>query len=390
MCSHWFPVWYLSTFPEKRIILASYEANFAASWGMKVRDSLRDAHELGLSDVTIRGDVSARGEWQLDGHEGGMYTAGVGGAITGRGANVLLIDDPVKNAEEANSPVYREKGWEWYRSTAHTRLEPGGAVVLIMTRWNKDDMGGRLLDQSTGEWEVINFPAIAEEKDDLEREAGEALWPARFPVDRLLEIKDTVGSYWWAALYQQNPTSREGGMFERSWFEIVDEAPEEARRVRYWDRAATVGGDFTSGTKMSTVDGITFFVEHVHRLRGTPGKNADEITGQAHVDGRHVRVRMEQEPGSSGKDTIWMYKQLLEGFDFKGDPVTGSKELRAENIAIDAEAGNVKLVRGDWNQAFLDEIDDFPHGVHDDQVDSTSGAYNALAKQKRPARSYQG
>jgi len=390
MCSHWFPVWLLSTFPNRRIILASYEATFAASWGRKVRDSIIDGYSQGMVPITIRQDVAARNEWDVEGFEGGMFTTGVGGAVTGRGGNLLLIDDPTKNAEEANSPTYREKGWDWYRSTARTRLEPDAPIVLITTRWNKDDMAGRILEQEGNDWEIIKLPALAEPGDPLRREPDEPLWPNRYGEEELAQIKLDVGSYWWAALYQQSPTSREGGMFERSWFEIVDEAPEEARRVRYWDRAATVGGDFTSGTKMSTIDGITFFIEHVHRLRGTPGKNADEITGQAHVDGRHVRVRMEQEPGSSGKDTIWMYKQLLEGFDFKGDPVTGSKELRAENIAIDAEAGNVKLVRGDWNQAFLDEIDDFPHGVHDDQVDSTSGAYNALAKQKRPARSYQG
>jgi len=383
MCSHWFPVWYLSTFPEKRIILASYEANFAASWGMRVRDSLRDAYERGLSDVTVRGDVSARGEWQLDGYDGGMYTAGVGGAVTGRGANVLLIDDPTKNAEEANSLTIREKQWDWYRSTAYSRLEPGGAVVIITTRWNKDDLPGRIIDQTDEHFEVINFPAIAEEEDELGRAVGEALWPERFPLERLLEIKDTIGGYWWAALYQQNPTVREGGLFRREWFEIVDKVPTEGiRYVRYWDRGATEKGDWTVGLLLGQ-QGRMFFVKHVRRFRGTPGVNAENILAQVRADGKDVRQRMEQEPGSSGVDTIDAYSRLLIGYNFKGDRVTGDKVMRAEGAAIAAEAGNLKLLRGEWNQAFLDEVDDFPHGMHDDQVDALSGAYAALTEPVR-------
>jgi len=382
ICSHWFPVWYLSTFPQKRIILASYEANFAASWGMKVRDSLRDAYEQGLSDA-------ARGEWQLDGYDGGMYTAGVGGAVTGRGANILIIDDPVKNAEEANSPVYREKAWEWYRSTAHSRLEPEGAVVLIMTRWHKDDLAGRLLEQSTDEWEVINFPAIAEEDDELGRNVGEALWPERFDKEALLAIQETSGSYWWAALYQQNPTVREGGMFRREWFEIVDKVPTEgARYVRYWDRGATEKGDWTVGLLLGQ-QGRRFFVKHIRRFRGTPGVNAENILAQVRADGKDVHQRMEQEPGSSGVDTIDAYSRLLTGYNFKGDRVTGDKVMRAEGVAIAAETGNIKLLRGEWNQAFLDEVDDFPHGMHDDQVDALSGAYAALTEPVRKRASIQ-
>ena len=139
--SKYFPAWFLGRYPEKRVILASYEADFASQWGRKVRDLL-EHHGSRLFGVMVRHDSKAADRWELADHGGGMQTAGVGGAITGKGADLLIIDDPVKNAEQANSDVYREKTWEWYTSTAYTRLEPGGAVILIQTRWHEDDQIG--------------------------------------------------------------------------------------------------------------------------------------------------------------------------------------------------------------------------------------------------------
>ena len=174
-----------------------------------------------------------------------MVTAGVGGPITGKGADILIIDDPVKNAEEANSQTYRDKTWEWYQSTAYTRLEPKGAIILIMTRWHEDDLAGRLLkhmQNGTGEkWEVINLPAIAEENDLLGRKPGEPLWPERYDLKELNRIKDTTGSYWWSALYQQRPQPPEGGLLKRSWIKYYQphELPhlEELDIYQAWDLA---------------------------------------------------------------------------------------------------------------------------------------------------------
>ena len=165
LISQYFPAWYLGTFPDRRTILTSYEAGFAAGWGRRARDVLE---EFGpeVFEVSVREDSSAADRWDINGHVGGMITAGVGGAITGRGADLLIIDDPVKNSEDAASKTMRDKAWEWYQSTAYTRLEPGGAIILVMTRWNEDDLAGRILKESqTGgeKWEVMNLPAIAEE-----------------------------------------------------------------------------------------------------------------------------------------------------------------------------------------------------------------------------------
>lgn len=178
-----------------------------------------------------------------------------------------------------------------------------------------------------------------------------------------------------------------GDKFRREWFEIVDEAPADARRVRYWDLAATEpkpgkDPDWTVGAKMSEKDGI-FYVEDIKRIRQTPRHVEALIRQTAEIDGRAVEIYMEQEPGSSGVNTIDHYRRrILLGFTFRGNKTTGSKEIRANPVSAAAEAGNIKLVRGPWINDFLDEAEAFPGGSHDDQVDAVSGAFEMLAKRK--------
>jgi hypothetical protein len=216
LVSRYFPAWYLGTFPDRRVILAGYEADFAAGWGGKARDLL-DQHGAAFG-VRVRAESSARHRWDITGHSGGMLTAGVGGPLTGRGADVLIIDDPIKNAEEAHSATYRERAWDWYRSVAYTRLEPRGGVILIATRWHDDDLVGRVLQAEPDRWRVLSLPAVAEEADPLGRRAGEALWPVRYPISALEATRRVVGEYWWSAQYQQRPSPAGGGIFKRSWF----------------------------------------------------------------------------------------------------------------------------------------------------------------------------
>lgn len=385
LCSHYFPTWYLGNYPDREVILCSYEADFAASWGRKVRDALGECADSGLFPVRPRSDVSAANRWQIAGHRGGMVTAGAGGAITGRGADLLIIDDPFKNAEDANSETIRNRVWEWWQSTASTRLSPTGVVMIINTRWHLDDLSGRLLEREPERWAHIDFPAIAEGADALGRQPGEALWPGRYPLPLLEELRAQVGSYYWQALYQQQPVTRGGEMFRREWFSVEEYPPKRvAARVRYWDRAATAatpGGDpdWTVGALVSrTADG-SYCIEHVARTRGTPLECERLIRQTAEIDGKAVPVQMEQEPGSSGVDTIDNYRRrVLVGYSFRGDRVTGDKLTRADLWAAPAEAGLVSLVRGEWNGAFLDEVEQFPRGKHKDQVDAVSGAVKCL------------
>jgi predicted phage terminase large subunit-like protein len=393
--SKWIPAWTLGVFPDRPIILTSYEGDFAAEWGRSTRDVLEEWGEP-IFGITVRPDSSAASRFGIVGHEGGMRTAGVGGAITGKGGWVLLCDDPVKNRAEAESPKRRQDVWEWWQSTFITRREPGGVVMVTMTRWHPDDLAGRLVAHEPGRWRVIHLPAIALVPDPergigpdlLGRAPGRALWPERYNEDALARIERTVGSFWWNALYLGLPIARRGGYFRREWFELVEQAPADARRVRYWDMAATEEGegssdpDWTVGLKLAAKGGM-WWVEDVIRRRVTPGVKMALVRQTAELDGPEVRVWIEQEPGSSGKDVVAAYRRALIGYPVRGLPSTGSKTLRADPVASQAEGkpyGNVKVCRGGWVSEFLSELEAFPKGAHDDQVDALSGAFQALRR----------
>lgn len=214
------PAWYLGLFPERRVILASYEADFAAGWGAKAREVLAE-HGREAFGVELSRAKRKAAEWCLEGTGGGMVSAGVGGPITGRGAHLLIIDDPVKSAEEAMSAVIRERQWDWWLATTRSRLEPGGVVVVLMTRWHEADLGGRLLGNHRDGGDAVRelrLPALAERDDPLDRAPGEAFWPQRYSRAYLEHTRRTIGSYWFSAMYQGRPTPDEGGIFDRKDF----------------------------------------------------------------------------------------------------------------------------------------------------------------------------
>ena len=219
LVSHWTPVWFLANWPHKRVGLASHGAEFAAGWGRKVRDTIAATPELG---VGVRQDLSSPSLWELTAG-GGMMTAGVGGPFTGHGFDLLIIDDPVKNRQEANSAVMRRHLWEWWRSTARTRLEPGGSIIVVMTRWHEDDLVGQLLaavtdDDWRDEWEHIRLPALAEADDPLGRELDGPLWPERYDAGALAATRLAIGPQEWAGLYQQRPAPMGGSVFQSKDF----------------------------------------------------------------------------------------------------------------------------------------------------------------------------
>lgn len=317
-----------------------------------------------------------------------MVTAGVGGPITGRGADLLIVDDPVKNFEEAHSETLRERNWQWWTSTAYTRLEPNASAIIIQTRWHEADLTGRVLRETPHEnWQEIRFPAIAEETDSLGRNPGEALWPERYNEKRLAVIKQTLGSYQWSALYQQRPTPPEGEMFKRHWFPIGAPASIRARRVRAWDKAATAGaGDYSAGVLMACELDGQYVIEDVIRGQWSSGERNKLILSTAEADKAQYQdyaVEIEQEPGSGGKESAEYTMKMLAGFVVKANKPTGDKIVRAAPLASQAEAGNVRLARGAWNRSFLDEMCSFPFGVNDDQVDGATSGFNRLALGRR-------
>src|SRR5262249_21003751 len=232
-------------------------------------------------EIKTRKDSRSISLWQLEAHRGFMLAAGVGGPITGHGAKLGIIDDPIENWQESQSEVVRETAWEWYRSTFRTRIWEGGAIVVIMTRWHEDDLAGRLLQDQPGQWTVLRLTALAEtqaerdennkllglplgEPDPLGRQPGEPLCPGRFSLPALEALRRDVGSLGWSGQYQGSQRAPEGNRFKRAWFPLVDSAPYTASRVRYWDRAATeADGDFTAGVLLArTAEGI-YYVEDV-------------------------------------------------------------------------------------------------------------------------------
>jgi len=383
--SKFLPAYFLGTHPDQSVILASYEADFASQWGRRARTLIEEYGRFFQEPVEVDPESSAASRWNIKGHVGGMQTAGIGGPLTGKGAHLAIIDDPVKNDEEAMSFTIREKHWEWYRSTLYSRLEPNGAILILMTRWHEDDLAGRLIngmdDEHKDQWVVVNLPAIAESNDALGRQVGEALWPERYGVEALNNIAANTEEYWFSALYQQRPAPLEGGMFKKSWFEIVKAAPWGIPKLRYWDLAATKNaGDFSSGLLIGvdTKTGLSYILDVQHDQLDS--KDSEDLVKQtAQIDGGEVAIEMEQEPGSSGKRVIDHFARIvLPGYAFMGTPSTGDKVSRARAVMAASKAGNVKIVRGHWNAAFLDELSMFPNGKHDDQVDALSGAFNGI------------
>ena len=252
LASEFFPAWYLGRNPDHYVVTATYAQELADDFGRKVKNQIDDdAFKAIFPGVGLADDSKSAKRFHIEGSEGGyehglaqrgaFYAVGVGGPLTGRGAHLLLIDDPVKNREDADSEIIRKKTKDWYTSTAYTRLMPGGRVVVIQTRWHEDDLSGWLLNDHEHEgWVILNLPAISDD--------GVALWPEQYPVEELERIKRALPPRDWSALYQQRPAPDTGDYFKREWIHLVDHLPPRSSMLIYGgsDYAVTAdGGDYT-------------------------------------------------------------------------------------------------------------------------------------------------
>ncbi len=368
-----YPVWRLEHNPQLRVIIGCYNQTLANRFS-------RQARRIAEGRIALDRERRAVEEWQTA--AGGIFRAvGVGAGITGPSGDLILIDDPVKSREEAESQSYRDRCYDWYSQDLFTRQGPQASIILIMTRWHEADLAGRILASEEGpRWTVVNLPAIAEAGDPLGRELGQALCPARYDEAALAERRMVLGSYAFNALYQGHPSPPGGGMFQRDWFSIVNAAPTDAARVRYWDKAGTEGGgDWSCGVKIARDNDGVFYVEDVVRGQWSALQRERIMRQTAEMDGGEVSIGVEQEPGSGGLESAQSSIRNLAGFPVYAEKVTGEKQVRAMPFAAQCEARNVKLVRGAWNGAYLEELASFPYGSHDDQIDASSGAFAKLA-----------
>lgn len=387
------PIWFLERFPHQKVILTSYGADLAAEFSLKVRDTFQNEMLHGLLSTRLRKDKQRVDDFKTT-EGGGMIAAGVGGTITGKGANLFLIDDYIKNAEEALSETVKQKIWNWFLSTAFTRLEPGATIIILATRWDAGDLIGMVLERFV-ELEamgfdaptIINLPALARKNDPLGRKEGEALWPQRYNERDLLRIKVTLGSYWWDAMYQQDPPLSMLGANLGSKLRYIEasEVPHHSqlKSVRAWDLAATEhGGDYTAGPLMHrhTQTG-RFYITDLAHGQWSPKGVENVVASCAEADGPGVKIWIEQEPGSAGKNLIEHYvADVLRGFDVKGEKGTGPPEVRAQPFLAAVEAGLVYCVKAPWNKKLVNELDTFPEGDHDDIIMACALGYRKLTK----------
>lgn len=386
-----FPLWALTQNPALRVAIASYEQNIARRWGRAIRDDITQHGDmLGLR---VRPDLSAQSEWQLLGHEGGVYSAGIGGALTGRPVDLLIIDDPIKDRVQADSKTYRDRVWDWWTDAASTRLAPGAPVALILTRWHHDDLAGRLLAAEDGHrWRVVNIPAEAVDADDpLGREPGVFMESARGRTPHQWEqIRLQAGPRTWASLYQGRPTPDSSGIFPSSWptFDTPPwlEAPDGTRTVldsfdqviQSWDLAFkdTATSDYVVGQVWGRSGSKAYLLDMTReRLDFTATCQAIEQMHARWPQARAVFI----EDKANGPAVITSLSRRIPGIV----PVTpdGGKYARAVAIQPFTAAGNVilpdpRILPG--VRYLVDEARDFPNGAHDDTVDALTQALNQL------------
>lgn len=405
LISKYFPFWYLGNFPDHNVLLVTYQNKFAEQWGKRIRELLSEYGEKFFGIKLNLKDASAK-SLRIKNYGGALYCVGSAGALTGRGANLIIVDDPIKNDKEAMSQHQRENLWHWFKATLYTRLEPNGVIALVMTRWNEDDLVGRILNSydfsfiadsnismlnSSGKedlWLLLKLPAIATESDILGRKVGEPLWKERFNADALTERQKVLGDFWFSALYQQDPKPATGKIFHREKFKYFVE------RNRHYELVVSEKGTlerefipFEDCTTFAVVDlaikvsqqsdytvAIVFAVSRDKRIfiRDVIREKFDSAEHLRFLESLFFRWK----PRLVGIESVQYQASLIQRARRLGLPI---KELRADRdkiarslpIVSMVDAGTVFFRRDTpWLETFESELIEFPNGKHDDQVDA--------------------
>ena len=387
-----FPAWFLGKHPTKRIVLASYSESLAAEQSRKCKAVFTsDKYEL-LFPATAPHQLNktyktADKEWQTF-QRGDFYSVGVGGGLTGRGFDIGIIDDFVKDRQEANSDLCKERVKSWYQSTFYTRAEPDAAIIIIATRWAVDDLIGFLIEEekSGGEqWEKISMPAVDEDNNPL--------WPARFDYKKLMKIKKSVGNFEWSALYQGRPTLRHGNRFIMTNVNVHKSAHPfpHAIYMRAWDLASSAkerdsdDPDYTVGvlaTIIKNANGLDeLWIKDIVYGRWEAPKRDAIIQRTAVLDGPRVRVYVEA--FGAYKDAYTTLKRILSGKNIVSKSLLpGDKSIKAAGLEPIFEAGNVHIIDKPWTDIFIKQFTEFPYSKHDDVVDACSIIFGEHKKAK--------
>ena len=375
--SYLLPAWFLGNFPEKKIIQTSHTAELAVGFGRKVRNLVdSEAFAETFPGVGLQADSKAAGRWNTN-QRGDYFAIGVGGAVTGKGADILIIDDPHSEQEAAlaaTSPEIYDKVYEWYTSGPRQRLQPGGAIVIVMTRWSQRDLTGQVLKadaQRGGEgWEVIEFPAILP--------SGKPLWPSFWSLEELEALREELPNGKWQAQYQQNPVGNESAIIKRDWWQWweEDEPPECEYILQSWDTAFEKNNraDYSAGTTWG------IFTHHKDNQKYIILLN----TYRKRVEFPDLKRDVLNEYNDYEPDTLIVEKKasgapLIYDLRAMGVPVSEytpskgqDKFARLNSVSDIIASGKVWIPRTRWAEELVDEIASFPSGEHDDLVDATT------------------
>lgn len=372
-----FSAFWLGAHPGDKVICASYAQDLADRWGSRTRNLVSDSEYTAIFGIGLAGDSQARDHWGTS-NDGEYLAAGIGARVTGFRADLVIIDDPVKGRAEADSEDMRQRTQEWYSSDLWTRLKPGGAIVVIQTRWHEADLSGWLLsDMEAGgeKWEVVSLPMIAEENDALGREVGEQLWPEWFRPEMITQAKRNARD--WAALYQQRPSPEEGDYFKAEWLYEYDTLPDLATLRCYGasDYAVTKGGgDFTAHMVVGVAPDHKMYVVDLWRGQTDSMVWIDEFTRLVR---RWKPLEWAEESGQIlGAVGPFLVRRMLEtGTNVyrRQFPSRADKSIRAQAIRGRMAMHGLYLPRGvEWASTLRHEMLHFPSGRNDDMVDCAS------------------
>ena len=369
LASRRFPAFYLGGYPDRQFLSISATADLAADFGREVRNLISGAEYRSLFDTVLAADSHAKGKWHTS--AGGLYySVGIGGAVLGRGAHVMLIDDPFASMEEALSEVTRKNVWDWYTGTAYNRLMPGGKIVVINHRMHEDDLAGRLLAQQAAggdKWEVVELPAIDNK--------GAALWPEAYPIPALERIRKNTQPRFWSALYQQCPAPEEGDYFRTDWLRPYETVPSRDTLKIYGasDYAVTAnGGDYTVHIVVGVDPLWRIYVLDLWRQQ-TSSDHWIEAFCDLVTQWKPIGWAEEQGQINAGVGPF-LERRMRERKAYvarRQFPTRGDKAVRAQSIrgrmALD---GLYVPTKAKWFPDFRSELLNFPAGKHDDQVDA--------------------